>query len=150
MRDMRLILIISAMMAILVAGSVLAVQRSIYIWDAAAPGATFQHPDSTSPFLIRPRDGWIQALEAIQDDEGGDLYAMGDTISFSFGSDWPADLNPFSIVIISMGWIDGSGPDDIDAARQAQIITFLDFFKHLKDIFRIILINADFIDSAVG
>ena len=126
MRDMRLILIVSAMMAILVAGSVLAVQRSIYIWDAAAPGATFQHPDSTSPFLIRPRDGWIQALEAIQDDEGGDLYAMGDTISFSFGSDWPADLNPFSIVIISMGWIDGSGPDDIDAARQAQIIAFLD------------------------
>ncbi len=113
-------------MICLTAGISFAVNRSIYIWDAAAPGATFQHPDSTSPSIIRPRDGWIQAIQAIQADEGGDIYGMRDTLLFSYGTDWPTDLNPYSIVIISMGWIDGSGPDEIDAAKQAQIIAHLD------------------------
>jgi len=115
-----------ALLAAIVSGSASGVIRSIFIWDAAAPGATFQHPDSTSTSLVRPRDGWIQALEAIQADTDGAIYGMRDTIMFEYGTDWPTDLNPFSIIIISMGWIDGSGPDDIDAAKQAQIIAHLD------------------------
>ena len=115
MGNLRHIILVTMIFAIL-AGSALSVNRSIYIWDSASPGAEFQHPDSTSTFLIRPRDGWIEALEAIQADEGRIEYAMGDTIVFSYGTSWPADLNPFSVVIISMGWNDGTGPDDIDAA----------------------------------
>ena len=125
MGNLRHIIMVTAIFAILV-GSALAVNRSIYIWDAASPGAEFQHPDSTSTHLVRPRDGWIDALEAIQADEGREDYAMGDTIIFSYGTSWPSDLNPFSVVIISMGWNDGTGPDDIDATKQAQIMTFLD------------------------
>ncbi|MCK5833251.1 hypothetical protein KAH81_06225 [bacterium] len=122
-RDILFFALIATFVAI---SSVYAITRSIYIWDAAAPGANFQHPDSSSTFIIRPRDGWLEAINAIQADEGGDIYGMRDTLLYSYGTDWPSDLNPFSIVIISMGWIDGSGPDDIDAAKQAQIIAYLD------------------------
>lgn len=108
---------------ILSIGSIFAITRSIFIWDAV-PSATYQHPDSSHTFMIHPRDAWIEAIEKLQRDSTGAIYGLKDTLYYSWSAFFPFDLNPYHIIIISMGWA-GAGAAVLSPAQQALLINHL-------------------------
>ena len=116
--------VIIALLAFLAAGALGQIERTVFVWDEAAPGNSFPHPDSSGGFLIRPKDAWIEAINALNADREG--FAMKDTLLLVTSSDWPADLNPYDIVILSLGWNDGTGTPNLDSTKRAQIMEHLD------------------------